>query len=164
MGILDKAERGQQKPHTIYGEVNMATASGTLMWVSISSPNTNFDPCWTVNLIPDDPDILEEFRSRGHSIKTDDQGREAVVIKRKCTWPSGDTKERPRLVDTGKNPIDVPVGNNSRGIVQYSEYVSTYKNKEYPGLDLKALMVTDLIEYEAGDGDELEAIVEDDEF
>jgi hypothetical protein len=142
----------------------MAVVKGTAMWASITKPNTTYAPVYTINVIPEDASMIEKFRNNGHNIKTTDDGQEYVVIKRSTTWPSGDPKDPPRLVDAGKNPVDVLVGNGSIVNVQYDEYSGKNKYGNYKGLELKAVQVLELVEYAGADGDEFDSEADDDEF
>ena len=123
----------------------MAILEGTVKWASITTPNTKFEPMYTVDLIVDE-EIANDFASRGHKIKQHDEGP-AVVIKRKVNGPNGVTRPAPRLLDKDKQEINVAVGNGSKVRVQFNEYSGEGKYGPYQGLDLQAVQVVDLIEY-----------------
>jgi PKD repeat protein len=53
---------------------------GTAYWASIKTPNTTFEPMYTVNLVVDEA-TANDFATRGHTIKQMDEGS-AVVVKR----------------------------------------------------------------------------------
>jgi|TARA_Y100001972_G_C7596597_1_gene298981 hypothetical protein len=131
----------------------MAILEGTVKWASITTPNTKFEPMYTVDLIVDE-EIANDFASRGHKIKQHDEGP-AVVIKRKVNGPNGVTRPAPRLLDKDKQEINVAVGNGSKVRVQFNEYSGEGKYGPYQGLDLQAVQVVDLIEYRSADGEEL---------
>lgn len=131
----------------------MAILEGTVKWASITTPNTKFEPMYTVDLIVDEA-IANDFASRGHKIKQHDEGP-AVVIKRKVNGPNGVTRPAPRLLDKDKQEINVAVGNGSKVRVQFNEYSGEGKYGPYQGLDLQAVQVVDLIEYRSADGEEL---------
>jgi hypothetical protein len=63
----------------------------------------------------------------------------------------------PKLVDADKNPLDVNVGNGSDITVQCRPYDWTFGDRSGKGLDLQAVQVNNLIEYEGTsfDGEEL---------
>ena len=42
----------------------MAILSGTAYWASVTTPNTTYEPVYTVNLVVDE-DTAESFRSKG---------------------------------------------------------------------------------------------------
>ena len=131
----------------------MAILEGTVKWASITTPNTKFEPVYTVDLIVDE-ETANDFASRGHKIKQHDEGP-AVGIKRKVNGPNGITRPAPRLLDKDKQEINVAVGNGSKVRVQFNEYSGEGKYGPYQGLDLQAVQVVDLIEYRSADGEEL---------
>jgi hypothetical protein len=118
----------------------MAILEGTVKWASITTPNTKFEPMYTVDLIVDE-EIANDFASRGHKIKVN--------------GPNGITRPAPRLLDKDKQEINVAVGNGSKVRVQFNEYSGEGKYGPYQGLDLQAVQVVDLIEYRSADGEEL---------
>ena len=131
----------------------MAILNGIAKWASITTPNTKFEPVYTVDLIVDQK-IADDFASRGHKVKQHDEGP-ALVIKRKVNGPNGMTRPAPRLLNTDKQEINVAVGNGSKVRVQFNEYSGEGKFGPYQGLDLQAVQVTDLVEYKSADGEEL---------
>ena len=50
----------------------MAVQEGTAYWASIKTPNTRFEPVFTINLVVDD-ETANDFASRGHTIKQLDE-------------------------------------------------------------------------------------------
>jgi len=134
----------------------MAIIQGEAYWASVTSPNTTYDPVYTVNLVVDD-NTAEDFRSRGFSVKQMDEGQ-ALVIKRKVNGPNGMVRPAPRLVDKFKNPLDSRVGNGSSVRVQYKEWESEWKGKVFKGLDFQAMQVIDLVEVGSPDGSEFDAL------
>ena len=131
----------------------MAILEGTVKWASITTPNTKFEPVYTVDLIVDE-ETANDFASRGHKIKQHDEGP-AVVIKRKVNGPNGITRPAPRLLDKDKQEINVAVGNGSKVRVQFNEYSGEGKYGPYQGLDLQSVQVVELFEYRSADGEEL---------
>jgi|TARA_R100000544_G_scaffold16749_1_gene7962 hypothetical protein len=134
----------------------MAILQGTAYWVSATTPNTTFEPVYSVNLVVDE-DTAQDFQSRGFPVKMMDEGV-AVVIKRKVNGPNGMVRPAPRLVDAQKNPLDARVGNGSEVKVQYKEWESEWKGKLFKGLDFQAMQVINLIEIGSPDGSEFDAI------
>ena len=130
----------------------MAILEGTAYWASITTPNTTFEPVYTVNLVVDD-ETANEFASRGHKVKQMDEGP-AVIIKRKVNGPNGMVRPAPRLMNAEKQEVTTAVGNGSKIKVQYNEYSGEGKFGPYKGLDLQAVMITDLVPYKNGDGEE----------
>ena len=130
----------------------MAILEGTAYWASIKTPNTTFEPVYTVNLVVDD-EVANDFASRGHKGKQMDEGP-ALIIKRKVNGPNGMVRSSPRLLDQNKQEVNLAVGNGSKIRVQYNEYSGEGKFGPYTGLDLQAVQVVDLIEYKSEDGSE----------
>lgn len=133
----------------------MAILQGEAYWASVTSPNTTYDPVYTVNLVVDEA-TAEDFQSRGFTVKQMDEGQ-ALVIKRKVNGPNGMVRPAPRLVDKFKNPLDTRVGNGSNVRVQYKEWESEWKGKVFKGLDFQAMQVIDLVEVGSPDGSEFDA-------
>ena len=121
----------------------MAILEGTAYWASITTPNTTFEPVYTVNLVVDD-EVANDFASRGHKVKQMDEGP-AVIIKRKVNGPNGMVRPAPRLMDGDKQEVTTAVGNGSKIKVQYNEYSGEGKFGPYTGLDLQAVMILSLI-------------------
>ena len=137
----------------------MPVLEGTAYWAAVTTPNTNYEPVYSVNLVVD-PEVASDFEDRGFTVKQMEQGP-AVVIKRKVDGPNGMVRRAPKLLDRQKEFIDVTVGNGSKVKVQYKEWESTYRGQNYKGLDFMAMQVIDLVEYNGGVGDEFD--VEDEE-
>ena len=131
----------------------MAVQEGTAYWASIKTPNTRFEPVFTINLVVDE-DTANDFASRGHTIKQLDEGP-SIVIKRKVNGPNGMVRPAPRLLDADKQEVNYSVGNGSKVKVQFNEYEGENKYGPYTGLDLQAVQVLDLVEYRSEDGAEL---------
>ena len=70
----------------------MAIQEGTAYWASVTTPNTNFEPVYTVDLVVSD-DVANDFESRGFRVKTltvqDEVVGRSLNIKRKVNWPNG---------------------------------------------------------------------------
>ena len=109
----------------------MAILEGTAYWASIKTPNTTFEPVYTVNLVVDDK-TANDFASRGHKVKQMDEGP-ALIIKRKVNGPNGMVRSAPRLLDQNKQEVNLAVGNGSKIRVQYNEYSGEGKFGPYTG-------------------------------
>ena len=129
----------------------MAVVEGHAYWSFVTTPNTKFTPCYSVNLVVD-PEIAEDYRSRGFPVKDMDEGP-ALIIKRKVNGPNGMIREAPDLIDRYKKPLNVAVGNGSRVKVLFKEWDTKWNGTVYKGLDFKAMQVLDLVEYGGGDVD-----------
>ena len=110
----------------------MAILTGTAYWASVTTPNTTYEPVYTVNLVVDD-ETAESFKSKGYAVKDMDEGP-ALVIKRKVNGPNGMVRQAPKLVDSSKNPIDERVGNGSKVKVEnlHSLEVQTFESLTLP--------------------------------
>ena len=134
----------------------MAVLEGTAYWAFVTSPNTKYDPCYSVNLVVDEA-TAQNFEDRGFPVKQMDEGP-AVVIKRKVNGPNGMIRKAPGLIDNRKQEIDVTVGNGSHVKVQYKEWESTWNGTLYKGLDFQAMQVLELVEYASADGAEFDIV------
>jgi|TARA_B110000483_G_scaffold5007_1_gene5809 hypothetical protein len=132
----------------------MAIVTGTAYWASVTTPNTTYEPVYTVNLVVDE-DTAQSFRSQGHTVKDMDEGP-ALIIKRKVNGPNGMVRSAPKLVDATKNPIDERIGNGSAVKIQYKEWESVWKGKTFKGLDFQAMQVLDLVSVGSADGGEFD--------
>lgn len=130
----------------------MAILQGAAYWVSATTPNTTYDPVYSVNLVVDQ-EVADDFKSRGFTVKQMEEGP-ALIIKRKVNGPNGMVRPAPRLVDQYKNPLDARVGNGSNVKVQYKEWQSDWKGQTFYGLDFQAMQVIELIEVGSPDGAE----------
>jgi len=137
----------------------MAILEGTAYWASVTTPNTTFEPTYSVNLVVDEA-TAADFKARGFSIKEMDEGP-SIVIKRKVDGKDGTVRSAPRLVDQYKKPLDAKVGNGSVVKVQYNEWETTNKYGSFKGLDFQAMQVLDLVEVGSPDGAEFEAAESD---
>tara|TARA_R100000353_G_scaffold168519_1_gene131083 strand:+ start:330 stop:767 length:438 start_codon:yes stop_codon:yes gene_type:complete len=145
----------------------MAIQEGIAYWANVTTPNTRFEPVYTVDLVIDDS-AATNFETRGFKVKdlviNDEKIGRAITIKRKVNGPNGLVRNAPKLVDSNKNPIDDLVGNGSRVKVQYNEWEVENKFGTFKGLDFQAMQVLDLVSYKSGDGDEFESLEGGEEF
>lgn len=131
---------------------------GIAYWASVTSPNTTYEPCYTVNLvIPEDK--AAEFRDQGYKVLDKDEGP-TVVMKRKVNGPNGMVRPAPILMDSSRTPIDLRVGNGSKVKVQYKPWEISRNGTTYRGLDFQGMQVLNLKTYTV-DGDEFD--IEDEE-
>ena len=145
----------------------MAIQEGIAYWASVTTPNTKFEPVYTVDLVVSD-EVANDFESRGYKVKeitmNDEVVGKALTFKRKVNGPNGIVRQPPKLLDGNKNPIDELVGNGSKVRVQYNEWETSNKYGDFKGLDFQAMQVIDLVQYKSGDGSEFEAIEGGEEF
>jgi len=139
----------------------MPVLEGTAFWASVKTPNTKYEPTYSVNLIVDD-EVAEDFKERGFTIKLMDEGS-AIVFKRRVNGPRGMIREAPKLYDRMKNEIDCQVGNGSKVRVQYKEWESQRNGTTYRGLDFMAMQVIDLVAYAGDAGSEFDVLESEDD-
>lgn len=143
----------------------MAVVEGKAYWASVTTPNTKFEPVYSVNLVIDE-DVAKQFSSKGYTVKQMQEGP-AIVLKRKVTNKKGQKNPLPKLLDVNQQPIDILVGNGSDVKVQYREWESTNSYGTFKGLDFQAMQVLNLVPYggdASDDGAELGYIEEESEF
>jgi hypothetical protein len=149
------------------GERFMAIQEGIAYWASVTTPNTKFEPVYTVDLVVSE-DVANDFEAKGYKVKEISNGDEvigrAITFKRKVNGPNGMVRQAPKLLDANKNPIDELVGNGSKVKVQYSEWETSNKYGNFKGLDFQAMQVIDLVQYKSSDGSEFDAIEGGEEF
>ena len=150
----------------------MAVLEGKAYWASVTTPNTTFEPVYTVDLVVND-EVANEFEARGFKIKDlsikDEQGTptsvgRALTIKRKVNRPNGMVRNAPKLFDKNKEPLDAIVGNGSTVKVQYNEWETDNKYGSFKGLDFQAMQVLDLVSLKSQDGSELDPFGDGEEF
>ena len=131
---------------------------GIAYWASVTSPNTTFEPVYTVNLVITENEA-DRLRSEGIKVVDKEEGP-TVVIKRKVNGPNGMVRKCPKLIDRNRDELNCRVGNGSRVKVQYKPWEVERQGTTYKGLDFQGMQVLDLITFNV-DGDEFE--VEDDD-
>ncbi len=127
---------------------------GVAYWASITTPNTRFEPKYTIDLVVDN-DTAQKLKTEGFSVKFDKEEGPTITMKRLVNGPNGMVRKAPKLLDKNKNELDCQVGNGSKVRVQFNEYEGENKYGPYAGLDLQAIQVLDLVEYRSEDGAEL---------
>ena len=140
----------------------MAVLEGTAYWAFVTSPNTKFEPTYSVNLVVDN-ETASDFEDRGFTVKQMDEGP-AVVIKRKVNGPNGMIRKAPILVDRSLKEVDVNVGNGSKVKVKYKEWESTWNGRQFKGLDFVKMQIIDLVEYNRDDREDELTAMEDEEL
>jgi|TARA_R100000479_G_scaffold174408_1_gene122570 hypothetical protein len=141
----------------------MAVLEGTAYWAFVKTPNTKFEPTYSVNLVVDN-ETASDFEDRGFTVKQMDEGP-AVVIKRKVNGPNGMIRKAPDLIGRNLEELDVNVGNGSKVRVKYKEWESTWNGRKFKGLDFVKMQVIDLVEYNPeGSGDDELTAVDDEEL
>jgi hypothetical protein len=150
----------------------MALIEGKAYWASVTTPNTTFEPIYSVDLVVDD-ELASKFEAEGHRVKDlsvkDPSGMpvsvgRAITIKRKVNGPNGMIRRAPKLYNSNKEIIDDMIGNGSTVKVQYNEYDWTWQGKAGKGLDFKAMQVLDLVQVSSADGSEIDPFGDGEEF
>ena len=140
----------------------MAVLEGTAYWAFVTTPNTKFDPVYSVNLVVDN-ETASDFEDRGFNVKQMEEGP-AIIIKRKVNGPKGMVRDAPKLIGRNLEPLTVNVGNGSRVKVKYKEWESTWNGRNFKGLDFIKMQVIDLVEYQSDDDDDELTAIEEEEL
>jgi|TARA_R110000850_G_C9901184_1_gene459843 hypothetical protein len=150
----------------------MAVLEGKAYWASVTTPNTTFEPVYTVDVVVDD-EVANNFEARGFKVKDlsikDENGGQtsvgrALTVKRKVNGANGMVRTAPKLFDKEKNTLDSVVGNGSHVKVQYNEWEVDNKYGSFKGLDFQAMQVIDLVALKTQDGSELNPFGDGEEF
>jgi len=150
----------------------MAVLEGKAYWASVTTPNTTFEPVYTVEVGVDE-EVANSFEARGFKVKEmsvkDENGSatpigRALTIKRKVNGANGMVRSAPTLFDKNKEPLDTIVGNGSTVKVQYNEWETDNKYGSFKGLDFQAMQVLDLVALKSQDGSELNPFGDGEEF
>ena len=144
----------------------MAIQEGVAYWASVTSPNTRFEPVYSVDLVVD-PTVADDFENRGFKVKSlvvnnEEVGR-AITIKRKVNGKKG-SRPAPKLFNKNKEQIDVLVGNGSKVKVQYDEWEIDNTFGHFKGLDFQAMQVLDLVSFKSEDCSEFDSLEGGEEF
>lgn len=128
----------------------MPVLSGKSHWAAISSPNTTYEPVYSIDLALTGAE-LDKAKNLGLIIKNkgDDRG-DFVSIKRKQYRRDGSENTKPALKDAQKRDMgNVLIGNGSDVNVLFKTYEWEYAGKSGIGTDLQAVQVVNLIPYGA---------------
>lgn len=133
----------------------MAIIEGIFNWCKIAKADVDdYDnETWQVTLEVNDYDakVLTDL-----GMKPQKTNEHRFCFKRPTTWPDGDPRDQPKVIDEDGMPIDASkVGNGSSGVLQYKIIDGIYKKKPYKKFDLCAIKVLKLEVYGGEDGDEL---------
>lgn len=136
---------------------NVHIISGKAYWASVMSPNTTYEPVYSVDVCLDE-DTKSLIESLGLTVqnKGDDRG-DFVKIKRKVYKRDGSERPSPIVKDSQNNNWDGSlIGNGSMVNVKFATYEWEYNKKKGVASDLMALQVVDLVEY--GDNKDFSAV------
>lgn len=135
----------------------MPVLSGKSHWAAIASPNTTFEPVWSIDVALEGSE-LEKAKQLGLKIKNkgDDRG-DFVSIKRKVNRRDGSENNAPALVDSQKRDMgQTLVGNGSDVNVLFKTYDWEYAGNKGVGADLQKVQVVNLVPY--GDSDDFDVV------
>lgn len=128
----------------------MPVLSGKSHWATITTPNTTFEPVWSIDLALSGAE-LAKAQNLGLAIKNkgDDRG-DFVSIKRKVNRRDGSQNTAPALKDAQKRDMgNTLIGNGSDVNVLFKTFEWEYAGKSGVGTDLQAVQVVNLIPYGA---------------
>ena len=86
----------------------MAIVDGVAYWASVTTPNTTYEPVYSINVVVDN-EVADDFRGRGFTVKDKEEGP-TIVVKRKVHGPNGMIRTAPKLIDNMKNEMDCQIG------------------------------------------------------
>lgn len=131
--------------------------SGKAYWASILSPNTTYEPVYSVDVcLDEDTKSLVESLGLNVQNKGDDRG-DFVKIKRKVYKRDGSERPAPIVKDSQNNNWDGSlIGNGSMVNVKFATYDWEYNKKTGVASDLMGVQVVDLISY--GDNKDFSAV------
>ena len=75
---------------------------GTAMWANITTPNTRFEPKYSIDLVVDN-DTAQSLKQEGFNVKFDKEEGPTITIKRNVSGPNGMVRKSPKLLDKNKN-------------------------------------------------------------
>lgn len=142
----------------------MATVKGSALWASVTQPNTQFTPCWCIDVVVTEEQakaiILESKGTNSRKpnasigIKKNKLGEYIFKLKRDVNR-SDDSGENdaPVVRDAANRDFEGLVGNGSIVKVQYSFFGWNNKFGSGVGADLKGVQVLNLVEYGEPDGE-----------
>jgi len=133
--------------------------TGTAYWASLQAPNTRFEPVYCIDLEVSDADA-EALAKEGLTVKTTDEGKKMVKIKRNQFRDNGDENPKPNVVDSDNMPFDRLIGNGSKVNVQYRMYDWEWGGRSGKAADLVGVQVISHVAY---GGSEFEPVAEDKE-
>lgn len=137
----------------------MHVLNGKAYWTSISSPNTTFEPVWSVDLALTD-DQLAKAKQLGLDVKNKgDERGDFIKIKRNVNRKDGSQNKQPALKDAQKRDmLGTLVGNGSDVNVAFKTYEWEYAGKKGIGTDLMAVQVVNLIPYGGSEDDAFDVV------
>lgn len=135
----------------------MPVLSGKSFWAAIATPNTTFEPVWSIDVALTGQE-LSKAQNLGLNIKNKgDERGDFVSLKRKVNRRDGSENTAPALKDSQKRDMGKTlVGNGSDVNVLFKTYEWEYAGKSGIGADLQAVQVVSLIPY--GDSEDFDVV------
>jgi len=122
----------------------MTLVVGKAKWAAVITPNTKFEPVYTVNLVVDDEtrDLLIALNLTPIKGETNE-----FRFKRTAVYKDGSAAAKPNCVDATNMPFTGMIGNGSEVVVDFEAKVWTYAGKTGTKALLGGVQVLDLIPY-----------------
>jgi len=129
--------------------------TGKSYWAAITTPNTTFEPVWSIDLAVDSK-TKKELEEAGLKAKMV-EGEARFKFKRKVHKKDGSMNKRPVLLDADGKETSVQIGNGSLVMIQTTIKDWKYGTKTGTSADLQGVKILELVEYGGGapDGAEL---------
>ena len=137
----------------------------TLNWAHLATPDPKYGK-FSVQIMVS-ADEAAALKEAGVNVKEQD-GKPFIKVNENPTWPSGDPKDPPRVVDQAVQVLDPAVvkkiGNGTTANVNV--LAKSYKNSFGEGVStyLKGIQIVELKEYAGNGGDDFDVIAESKEF
>lgn len=157
----DRYEDYHTKSYNTKRGNKMAVVQGKAYWASVQSPNTTFDPVYSIDLHVD-IDTARKLKAEGLKVKKDDDGNLVVKFKRKAFKKDGSPMSKPTVVDRAKRPLTELIGNGSLVNVSYNVFDWSFGGKSGKSGGLNGVQVLDLIPYESKAADDFEVLEQED--
>jgi hypothetical protein len=133
--------------------------NGVAYWTFIQTPNTKFEPCYSVD-VEVDSSTSTKLQEAGLKPKMVD-GKARFKFKRNVVnKKTGSPNPKPAQLDAAGNPSTVNIGNGSQVAVQIHIRDWKYGGKSGTTTELQGIKVLELVEYnnKPADGEELGAV------
>lgn len=142
----------------------MSVINGTAYFASVTDPNTNYEPVWSINVCDLDKESMKTVVEDNLILKPANEKHptDYVVIKQKVNKLDGSGKfNPPKVIDAAKETWDgSKIGNGSKVTVLYTPRAWKYAGNKGVTADLKTVQVLDLIPYVDTSGDDEFKVVE----
>ncbi len=122
----------------------MTLVVGKAKWAAITSPNTKFEPVYTINLEVDDStrDLLVGLNLTPIKGETNE-----FRFKRTAVYKDGSSAPKPNCVDASNTEFTGLIGNGSEVVVDFDQRKWTFAGKTGTKALLHGVQILDLIPY-----------------